>query len=49
MKEIVTLNRKEQMRLVVLNQVERGKMMGMEAAEVLDLVLTPCEKASSSV
>ena len=27
------------MRLVVLNQVERGKMMGMEAAEVLDLSL----------
>jgi len=39
MKEIVTLNGKEQMRLMVLNQVERGKMMGMEAAEVLDLSL----------
>jgi hypothetical protein len=36
MKEIVTLNRKEQRRLVVLNQVETGKMIGREAIEVLD-------------
>jgi transposase len=39
MKEVVTLNRKEQRRLVVLNQVETGKMIGREAAEVLDLSL----------
>ena len=39
MKEIVTLNRKEQRRLVVLNQVETGKMIGKEAAEVLGISL----------
>ncbi|MFB0556389.1 MAG: helix-turn-helix domain-containing protein [Dehalococcoidia bacterium] len=39
MKEMVTLNRREQKRLVVLNQVEKGKMIGREAAEVLDLSL----------
>ncbi len=39
MKEMVTLNRKEQRRLVVLNQVETGKMIGREAAEVIDLSL----------
>ena len=36
MKELVTLNRKEQM---VLNQVEMGKMTGREVAEVLGLSL----------
>jgi len=39
MKEMVTLNRKEQRRLVVLNQVETGKMTGREAAELLGLPL----------
>jgi len=39
MKEIVVLNRKEQRRLVVLNQVEGGRMRGREASEVLDLSL----------
>jgi len=39
MKEKVTLNRKEQRRLVVLNQVEVGRMRGWEAAEVLTLSL----------
>ncbi len=39
MKEMVILNRKEQRRLVVLNQVERGKMTGREASEVVDLSL----------
>lgn len=39
MKEMVTLSKKEQRRLVVLNQVERGRMVGREAAEVLDLSL----------
>jgi len=39
MKEMVTLNRKEQKRLLVLNQVETDKLMGREAAEVLDLSL----------
>jgi transposase len=31
----LTLNRKEQVRLMVLNQVEKGKMKGKEAGEVL--------------
>jgi transposase len=39
MKEMVILNKKEQMRLAVLNEVERGKMSGREAAELLDLSL----------
>ena len=33
------MNRKEQRGLVVLNQVERSKMIGREAAEVLGLSL----------
>ena len=37
MKEIVTLYKKEQRRLVVLYQVEAGKMSGREAAGVLEL------------
>jgi hypothetical protein len=39
MKEMVILNKKEQKRLVVLNQVERGKMIGREVSEVLYLSL----------
>ena len=39
MKEMVTLNRKEQRRLVVLNQVETGKMTGRDADEILGLSL----------
>jgi len=39
MKEKVTLNRKEQRSLVVLNQVGVGRMRGWEAAEVLTLSL----------
>ncbi len=39
MKEMVALNKKEQRRLVVLNQVETSKMIGREAAELLDLSL----------
>jgi len=39
MKEMVILNKKEQRRLVVLNQAETGKMTGREAAEVLGLSL----------
>jgi len=39
MKEMVILNKKEQRRLAVLNEVERGKMIGREAAELLDLSL----------
>jgi transposase len=39
MKERVTLNKKEQRRLMVLNEVERGDMVGKEAAEVLSLSL----------
>ncbi len=37
--ETVTLNRKEQKRLFVFNQVEKGKMSDREAAEVLGLSL----------
>jgi len=37
MKEMVALNKKEQTRLVVLNQVERGEMTGKEIAGILDL------------
>lgn len=37
MERKVTLNRKEQKRLMVLNQVERGKMRGGEAAGVLGI------------
>jgi transposase len=39
MKERVTLNKKEQRRLMVLNQVEMGKMTSREAAEVLNISL----------
>jgi len=39
MKEMVILNKKEQRRLAVLNEVGRGKMIGREAAELLDLSL----------
>ena len=39
MKEMVTLNRKEQKRLMVLNQVEAGRIIGREVAEVLGLSL----------
>jgi transposase len=37
MKERVTLNKKEQTRLVVLNQIKRGEMTGKEIAQILDL------------
>jgi len=39
MKEMVTLNRKEQRRLVVLNRVEAGMMVSREAAQGLGLCL----------
>ena len=39
MKEMVILNKKEHRRLAVLNDVERGKLIGREAAELLDLSL----------
>jgi Integrase core domain. len=39
MKEMVILNKEEQRRLMVLNQVEMGKMIGREVAELLDLSL----------
>jgi len=39
MEELVILNKKEQRRLLVLNQVEMGKVIGREAAEVLALSL----------
>ena len=39
MKEVVTLNRKEQGRLEVLNKVERGELTAREAAAVLEVSL----------
>ena len=39
MKEIVTLNKKEQKRLMVLNQMETGKMAGEGAAKILGFSL----------
>jgi len=39
MEEMVTLNRKEQRRLVVLNEVEKGMLTGSQAAGVLALSL----------
>jgi len=39
MKELVILNKKEQKRLMVLNQVGMGKIVGREAVEVLGLSL----------
>jgi hypothetical protein len=39
MKELVALNKKEQARLMVLNELERGEITGGEAAEVLGLSL----------
>ena len=39
MKKDVTLNTKEQKRLIVLNQLEAGHYKGREAADVLDLSL----------
>ncbi len=39
MKELVILNKKEQKKLMVLNQMEKGAMIGKEAAEVLSLSL----------
>src|SRR4030042_4834444 len=39
MKEMVILNREEEKRLIVLNQVDAGRMNGREVAEVLGLSL----------
>ncbi len=39
MEERVTLNKREQIRLMVLNDVGRGKVMGREAAELLGISL----------
>ena len=39
MKEMVTLNKKGQRRLMVLNEMEVGKIISREAAELLDLSL----------
>lgn len=39
MERVVTLNSKEQKKLMVLNHVERGEMGGREAAQVLDISL----------
>jgi transposase len=37
MEGILTLSKKEQNRLVVLNEVEKGKMVIREAAEILGI------------
>ena len=39
MKEMVTLNKKEQKRLMVLNQVETGEVSGKRAGELSGLSL----------
>jgi hypothetical protein len=39
LKEMVTLNRKEQGRLLVLNQMEVRQIIGIELAELFDLSL----------
>jgi hypothetical protein len=39
MKEMVTLNKKEQNRLMVLNWAERGMMTAKEATQILGLTL----------
>jgi len=41
MKEMVTLNKKEQNRLIALNRVERGMMTAREAAQIL---ASPCAR-----
>ena len=49
MKETVILNKKEQSRLVILNQVEVGTVTARRAAELLGLSPAPCEKNFSGV
>ncbi len=39
MKELVMLNKKEQKRSMVLNQMEKGEMIGRDAAKVLNVSL----------
>ena len=44
MEERVTLNRKEQKKLMVLNLGEKGEMIGRQAAEVLGLCLRQVQR-----
>jgi len=44
----VTLNRKEQVRLMVLNQVEKGEMIGREAGEVLGVSIRQVRRLIAS-
>jgi len=48
MKEMVTLNKKEQRRLMVLNEVETDKMTSRVAAEVLGLYTELCGRFGES-
>jgi transposase len=48
MEGLVTLNKKEQRRLMVLNHVEKGSMKSREAAVVLDLSLRQVRRLLSS-
>jgi len=48
MKEMVTLNKKEQRRLVVLNQVETGKMIGREVAVYSNRIMSLSKRASGN-
>jgi transposase len=48
MKETVTLNNKEQKRLMVLNQMEAGRCKGQEAADLLDLSLRQIKRLVSA-
>jgi hypothetical protein len=48
MKEMVTLNKKEQRRLTVLNGIETGSIIAREAAEVLGLSLRHVRRISAA-
>ena len=48
MEELVTLNKKEQKRLMVLNQVEMGKIIGREASEILGPSLRHVRRLSAA-
>jgi transposase len=47
MKEMVALNSKEQTRLMVINQIEKGRYKGVEAAQVLNLSLRQIRRLTS--
>lgn len=48
MEGMVILNKKEQKRLMVLNQVEKGRMGGGEAAGILDISIRQVRRIIAS-